>query len=80
MLGTKQVIEIVALHIEGKTLVEIGKAVGLSKSRVAQILKEPESQAIKAQMLERITNNRADQIIAPSVLNESVDTGDESAE
>ena len=36
MLGKKRVIEIIALHIEGKSVVEIGKAVNLSKSRVAQ--------------------------------------------
>ena len=46
MLGKKRVIEIIALHIEGKSVVEIGKAVNLSKSRVAQILKEPENQRL----------------------------------
>ena len=62
MLGKKRVIEIIALHIEGKSVVETGKAVNLSKSRVAQILKEPESQRLMTLMIERIALQRADQI------------------
>ena len=62
MLGKKRVIEIIALHIEGKSVVEIGKAVNLSKSRIAQILKEPENQRLMTLMIEQIVLQRADQI------------------
>ena len=62
MLGKKRVIEIIALHIEGKSVVEIGKAVNLSKSRVAQILKEPENQRLMILMIEQIALQKADQI------------------
>ena len=73
MLGKKRVIEIIALHIEGKSIVEIGKAVNLSKSRVAQILKEPENQRLMNLMIQRIALQRADQIVKDKDVTPDID-------
>ena len=62
MLGQKQVIEMIAMQIEGNSIETIAEAYNLTKGRVSQILNKDENQRLKDLMIERIALQRADQI------------------
>lgn len=63
MLGKKQVIEMIAMQIEGKTNVEIAAAFNLTKGRISQILNTDENKRLKQLMIDRIALARADEIL-----------------
>ena len=47
MLGQKQVIEMIAMQIEGNSIEAVAKAFNLTKGRVSQILNKDENQRLK---------------------------------
>ena len=62
MLGQKQVIEMIAMQIEGNSIETIAEAYNLTKGRVSQILNKDENQRLKDLMIERIALAKADEI------------------
>ena len=62
MLGQKQVIEMIAMQIEGNSIETIAEAFKLTKGRVSQILNKDENQRLKDLMIERIALAKADEI------------------
>ena len=62
MLGQKQVIEMIAMQIEGNSIETIAEAFNLTKGRVSQILNKEENQRLKDLMIERIALVKADEI------------------
>ena len=47
MLGPKQIIEMLAMQIEGKSIVQIAEAFNVTKGRGSQILNKDENQQLR---------------------------------
>ena len=62
MLGERQIIDMIAMQIEDKSIFELAEAFNLSKGRVSQILRKEESQRLKQLMVDQIALRKANEI------------------
>lgn len=63
----------IAMQIEGNSVIAIGEAFGLTKGRVSQILNKEENQRLKQLMIDRIALAKADEIIGKTEANNESD-------
>ena len=53
----------IAMQLEGNSVVKIAEHFNLTKGRVSQIINKPENQQLKAKMIDRIALAEADKIV-----------------